>query len=101
MRVEFPATVKLTLFWPLDGELAVASHWVVDEQLENLEDIATLLVIVGILVLAYAAEIWPITLAILIFAIGSIAYIAYIAYSRGWWPFGFRRKNKKAVDPPD
>ena len=72
-----------------------------DEQLENLEDIATLLVIVGFLVLAYAAEIWPITLAILIFAIGSIAYIAYIAYSRGWWPFGFRRKNKKAVDPPD
>ena len=77
----------------------MASHWVVDELHENLEDIATLLVIVGILVLAAAAEMWrPITIPILILAIGSIAYIAY---RRVWWPFGFCRKKKKAVDPPD
>ena len=69
-----------------------------DEQLEQLKDIALILVVVAFLALAYAAEILPITLPILIFAIGSIAYIAYC---RGWWPFGIRRKNKKAVDPPD
>jgi hypothetical protein len=28
MRVGNPATVKSTLFWPLDGKLALASHWV-------------------------------------------------------------------------
>jgi len=33
--VENPATVKLTLFWPLDGELALASHWVVMEAIDQ------------------------------------------------------------------
>ena len=97
----FKSHIAVVHLEPLDGELAVASHWVVDEQLEQFKDIALVLVVVAFLALAYAAEIWPITLSILIFAIGSIAYIAYIAYCRGWWPFGIRRKNKKAVDPPD
>ena len=69
-----------------------------DELLEQLEGIALVLFVMALLALAYAAEIWPITLPILIFAIGSMAYIAYC---RGWWLFGIRRKNKKAVDPPD
>ena len=53
------------------------------------------MLVLAVLIWLFVIEFWPIILSIVILAIGLIAYYW------GWWPFGIRRKNKKAVDPPD